>query len=337
MPNNKKKYPCIECKENVEESQHSVQCTICSRWIHKDCGVGDKLYNLILEISESIGRHCWSCEGCGIGLSKMNKMVQNHDREIRELRKDVDELKKQKPDTENLDNRITALATDVANLKTQPKSDNEIVFEELSLRESKRSNIMVFGIKDPNSELGDNAKKKVDEDSVLELLQELGFKLKMKEDIKFLSRVGKASAKKPIVVGFRSQVVRDKILNSAYKLGESTFFKDVSISPDLTTRQLEEDKRVSREAEAKNKEMMENESNEAKNFIWKAVGQRGQRYLKKVALTNAEKEKSKKIPPLRLRIPSHKRKAEMENEEEEVEVVEELPQSQQRKKSHKQY
>lgn len=332
MPN-KKKFPCIECKENVEESHHSVQCTICSRWIHKNCGVGDKLYNLILEISESMGSHCWSCEGCGIGLSKMNKMVQNHDREIRELRKDVDELKKQKPDIKNLDDRMTSLASDVANLKTQPKSDNETVFEELTLRESKRSNIMVFGTEDPNPELGDKAKKQADEETVLELLLELGFELKMRNDIKFLARVGKAAAKKPIVVGFRSQEVRDKVLNSAYKLGESIIFKDVSVAPDLTIRQLEDDNRVVKEAEAKNKEMGEKEPEEAKNFIWKAVGQRGQRYLKKVALT--DKEKNRKIPPLRLRIPSFKRKPAMENEEEEIE--EELPPSQQRKKSQKQY
>lgn len=333
----KKKYPCLECKKNVDEGQPSVQCTICNRWIHKDCGLGDKLYNLILEVKESMGSHCWSCEGCSIGIAKMNKMVQNHDREIRELRKDVDDLKTQQSATKDLDERVTTLSSDLESLKTQPKSDNDAVFEEMRLRESKKLNVMIFGIDEPNPRLNDKAKKKVDEDVMLELFEELGSKLQMKDDIKFVARVGKAATTRPVVVGFRSQEARDKIMNSGWKLSKSTVFKNVSISPDLTARQVEEEKKLKKEAEARNEALIENDPDEAKNYTWKLVGVRGQRYIKKVENAVNSQQQGKDRAPIRGRIPSHRRtRAEMEDEDN-MEEEEEGLLSQQRRKTYRQF
>lgn len=332
-----KKHPCLDCKNNVEETQASVQCTICSRWIHKDCGIGDRMYELILEVTESMGSHVWSCEGCSVGLAKLNKLVQNHDREIREIRKDVDVLKSKQSDTVDLNNRVESLVTDVKDLKAMPKTDNDTVYEEIRLRESKRMNLMIFGINEPNTTLDDKAKRKLDEDVILDIFEELGYNLKMKDDIKFMSRLGKTSTR-PIVVGFRSQECRDKILNNTWKLSKSEEFKDISVNPDLTPKQLEEEKKLKLEAENRNEEMAEKEPEVAKNFTWKLVGLRGQRLLRKVArgeepVTNNYQQRSNtRTTFTRARIPSQRRvRAEMEDND----IEEENQPSQQRRKTNR--
>ena len=219
-----------------------------------------------------------------------------------------------------------------------PKTDNDTVYDEIRLRESKRTNIMIFGIDEPSFTLDDKAKRRVDEDVILDIFEEIGFKLKMKEDIKFMSRLGKSDTR-PIVIGFRSQECRDKILNNTWKLSKSTVFKDISVNPDLTPKQLEEEKKLKLEAETRNEEMAEKEPEAAKNFTWKLIGQRGQRLLRKVpkgevpVATNYQQRSN--VRNTRARIPSQIRtRAEMEEGENSVMVEEEENQlSQQRKKT----
>lgn len=300
------------------------------------------MYELILEVSESMGSHVWSCEGCSVGLAKLNKMVQNHDREIREIRKDVDVLKSKQSDTSALNDKVEDLVSDVKDLKAMPKTDNNTVFEEIRLRESKKMNLMIFGIEEPSPALDDNGKRKADEDAILDIFDEVGHKLKMKEDIKFMSRIGKTSTR-PIVVGFRSLECREGILNNTWKLGKSAEFKDISINPDLTPKQLEEERNLKLEADRRNKEMTDKEPEAAKNFTWKLVGQRGQRLLKKVAkgeepaTTNTFQQRNS-TRTIRPRIPSQRRpRAEMEEEDANLEDVVEIQPSQQRRKANRLY
>ena len=68
-------------------------------------------------------------------------------------------------------------------------------------------------------------------------------------------------------------------------------YKKISISPDLTRKQLEEEAELKEEVEKRNKLMKENNPEEAKHFVWKLAGLKGQRYLEKVEERNQEKIK----------------------------------------------
>ena len=69
---------CIEYKEKVTSKQYSVACCVCERWVHKDCGIDDDKYKLIDKIFKKKGSHFWSCDGCSLGLSKLQIIAQLH-------------------------------------------------------------------------------------------------------------------------------------------------------------------------------------------------------------------------------------------------------------------
>jgi hypothetical protein len=103
----------------------------------------------------------------------------------------------------------------------------------------------------------------------------------MEEDtVRFCRRVGeKKEEPRPLVCGFWDEKDRNKVLRNAWKL-EGTDFENVSICPDLTRKQREEEADMRKEADRRNAEELTDED-QAKNLRWAAVGDCGQRFLVK--------------------------------------------------------
>jgi hypothetical protein len=103
----------------------------------------------------------------------------------------------------------------------------------------------------------------------------------MEEDaVRFCRRVGeKKEEPRPLVCGFWDARDRNKILRNAWKL-EGTDFENVSICPNLTRKQREEEADMRKEADRRNAEELTDED-QAKNLRWAAVGDRSQRFLVK--------------------------------------------------------
>jgi len=104
-------------------------------------------------------------------------------------------------------------------------------------------------------------------------------KLRMEKDaVRFCRRVGeKKNGPRPLVCGFWDEQEKGKVLRYARQL-EGTAFKDVSVGPDLTKLQREEETEMRREATRRNEEELTAED-QGKNLRWAAVGDRGQKYL----------------------------------------------------------
>ena len=85
---------------------------------------------------------------------------------------------------------------------------------------------------------------------------------------------------RPLLLSFKSPHSRKDILASAKKLSKSAF-KHISICPDLTKNQQEEDKQMRTEVLQLN---AENPTDEKGAFLWKVVGVQGQPNRRKVKI-----------------------------------------------------
>jgi hypothetical protein len=308
----KKSFPCIECKKNVE-NQHSINCCVCQRWVHKDC-IDETIYKLVIEIHEKHGAHFWSCDGCSRGLSGIQKIVAAQDAKINELRKDVDVVKndvdcvkKDVKENKESQNKVIDRVETVEKLVDNMKSTNEHdIYKELDERAAKQSNLIIFDIPEQSADLTPSERKDEDIRIVLQVIKATGFKNASEQSLKFVVRIGerKDGQARPTCIGFREQADRDRVLRNGKNI--ATNFPNYFLAPDLTKIQLARDKDVRNEATKKNAELNEDE---AKNFAWKVVGPGGQKRLMKV-----KKIETGEAPTARTRLTSTKRTAaEMED------------------------
>lgn len=104
-------------------------------------------------------------------------------------------------------------------------------------------------------------------------METINVKLNIETDVKFVRRIGeKKDATRPLLVGLIDPNTRGTILNNASKLA-NTQFSGISLVPDLTKRQREEDEEVRKLCETRNRER----SGDDLNFIWKPLGPQGSR------------------------------------------------------------
>ena len=161
------------------------------------------------------------------------------------------------------------------------KQGEHSVYEEMRERETRRLNVVFFGIPELE-ERGATGQEKLDWDkqsccNVFNALEvDLGDK-----SIKFCRRVGeKGDRPRPVVMGFWTEAERALLLRNVKRL-EKTMFSDIGVAPDLTKIQREEEKEMQKEAERRTAQL--SEEDKAKNLQWLVVGNRGEkRFVKAV-------------------------------------------------------
>jgi hypothetical protein len=104
--------------------------------------------------------------------------------------------------------------------------------------------------------------------------------------VKFCRRIGeKGEGPRPLIAGFYTETDRSKVLRYGKYLSE-TEFKDVTVGPDLTKVQREEERDLKEEAERKNEELTEDDR--SKNLQWIVVGPKGEKRLIKAVQRERE-------------------------------------------------
>jgi hypothetical protein len=312
------KYPCSVCKSNVTNNQEGLKCCICDRWNHKKCGIPDDVFGLASRMEEIQGFHIWSCEGCGIGLMKVHKVMAQQSRDIENLKKEIKDVKESTvshgTDISGIKEDIIGVKTDIEEMKkAQPTLTESSVYEELSERSSKRKNIVVYGIAESDSPQVEE-RRNDDTTNILSVFKTMKLSIKA-EDIKFISRLGekvKEGETRPLLIGFKDQDTRDSILQNVRKLANTSHSK-VSIVPDLTLKQRQEDKRLLGEKEQRNEKLPEED---AKKWEWKLVGPAGERRLVKVKKKENQTQQDKNS---RERLPSQRRTRDQLTDSEEEE------------------
>jgi hypothetical protein len=97
--------------------------------------------------------------------------------------------------------------------------------------------------------------------------------------IKFTKRIGERGEEpRPLLTGFYTEAEKVLVLKNAKKL-DSTWYKNVNIAPDMTKKQREEEKKLKKTAEERNRNLPETDL--AKNLHWTVVGARGERRIEK--------------------------------------------------------
>jgi hypothetical protein len=90
-------------------------------------------------------------------------------------------------------------------------------------------------------------------------------------DIKFCRRVGARKERgRPLIIGFYNKATRDRIVKAELP-------EDITVGPDMTKKQREEEIEIWKEMEDKNKSRTEDQV--AKNLYWRLVGPKGERRL----------------------------------------------------------
>ena len=170
----------------------------------------------------------------------------------------------------------------------QNKDDNYISREEYRERELRKMNVIMHRIKEPGDDIKwAEDRRRHDMDECEKIFDELEMEEDEKADIKFCRRIGeKGQDPRPMVVVLRTETTKNKILERAKNLRESSY-KEVGIVPDLTVQQRREEQQLSEEADRRNREELTTED-QTKNLKWLVVGPRGAKKIIKGVPRNAQ-------------------------------------------------
>lgn len=287
-PPTAKQYPCITCNSHVKKNDKAVQCSLCDLWIHYSCSdMSEEMFKLLNMMKEQGDSHAWSCKCCKSAVQNLNKKVIALEKKMTEMRNDITSNSENITTTngrvDNIEKDVDKLKSSVAQGTSTEKAE-DAVFREMKDRETRKENIIIHGLQEPDSSVkGGPNRKKLDINNIIQILDSIGCKVDFDEDVKFCIRVGERleshdKRQRPVIIGFREPKIREKILNSARKLS-TTKFKDIGIVPDLTARQRREDAAVIRECEEKNNTISREE---ALNWEYKVVGPKGQKKMIRV-------------------------------------------------------
>ena len=209
------------------------------------------------------------------------------DQRIDDLEKNI---KQQEENNRNVNSRVDNIDTAVKEVQETTKTVKQDVTREVTkawsreLREraAKKDNVMIYGLEEPPSTATSAAaRKKYDTDKLTEVLGDIGVDISVDNDIKFCARAGaweeNRKDPRPLCIGLRSSTVREKIFSSAKNLA-NTNYRNLSIIPDLTHQQREEDRELIKEVDSLNAGLSEEES---LNWQYRCVGMKGERVILK--------------------------------------------------------
>jgi hypothetical protein len=187
-------------------------------------------------------------------------------RRLREMEKRLDSV--EEANKKNDDN-ITQVKKKVEKIERKVENrintNEDVIFEELREREAKRLNVIMHGVQECDKRSANGEKgMEWDRKEIREIFNVLELSLSI-EDIKFCRRVGENSeAPRALIVGFYTEYAKSVLLRYTRYLAE-TDYRDVSITPDLTRRQRQEELKMKDEADRRNEEEL-TEDDLAKNL-----------------------------------------------------------------------
>jgi hypothetical protein len=176
--------------------------------------------------------------------------------------KEVEEsLKEVKKNTQKNTEAIASIEKKVEEIAEAAKTSNECMTkdeiearlreerDEMRERKDREMNVIVHGAEECGPETsGGDERMAWDKGECLKLFSKHNVRLRT-EDIKFCRRVGpKGDSARPLVVGFYSQATRNAVLKVDWRATSP----DLSVGPDLTKKQREEEMQIWKDMEQKN-------------------------------------------------------------------------------------
>lgn len=285
-------HKCIECKENVKNTDKmgSVQCSQCDRWSHLKCtSLVPEALKCLWDTYDATGHHWWACEGCNKAYMNLTRRMNQWERDMAELKATVTSNTALAKETSAKVEKMATNMEEVAKSRKEDKADavNEAtkrMSAELLEREGKKNNAILYGLNEPPLTVKGKDRKTRDLDNIEGMFREMGVRPETSNSIKFSFRMGELDDKvteepRPLCIGLQNTESRDHIFEKARNLGRSKNYFRVSIVPDLTKLQREEDRALMKQADKLNSEMTEEDK---KNWFYRCVGKKGERRIAKL-------------------------------------------------------
>jgi hypothetical protein len=279
MSKNKKAETCLACNKAFTKTDSSIQCVICTLWIHhKPCSaVSDEGFKFLSEQMQATGAAYWACRSCVRYSQGITMRVREVEKKLEEVQKD---LKDNAQEIQRVDKKVDDISKELEKVKEQNKAEgnNYITAEEYREREARRTNIIMHRVRESVAMLTDE-RKQADLNECANILREIGLAAEI-SNIKLCRRIGeKGEEPRPLIVVLRSETTRTAILDAARYLRDSTY-SDISIVPDLTYTQRQEEAELADEADRRNREEL-TADDQQKNLKWQVVGPRGAKRIVK--------------------------------------------------------
>ena len=288
-----KKNPCGNCQDECN-SGNAVVCGFCELWSHVKCidGMTPEFIKCCDAMNKYYGGSSFLCVVCRKVTGMLNQSMKDMEARMKQteaLLKTAElERKVLTEKFENLESRNRQVGENVKKIEVEVTSGMEKAKEEVKdemrdetrEREEKRTNIVVYGMKESKEAEGEK-RKEDDEEMVKKMVEEIG--VQPKGEFKVRYRAGKkmeGERPRPMVIMVEDDETRESIMANARKLSGKDEWKRVFVSPDLTWRQREElkkeEKKLQDDAERRTEELKKEEK-EGKYVV---VGQRGRRWVK---------------------------------------------------------
>ena len=191
-------------------------------------------------------------------VEKMETTQSTYEDEVRNLRKDLDEVK-----------------------NSSGEGSDEIssgVLAEIKDREERKHSVIVLGIKE--SAATEKTQIHADENQILDkMFSDMAIPTLSSDNLKFKARLGskEPGKQRPFLLKFHDVRVRDGVLRNSSKIT----IPGVRVKPDLTKKQREEDERFKQSVDDENRSKPSDESGD---YRWKIAGPPGN--LRKVKVRN---------------------------------------------------
>ena len=275
-----------------KEDGHSIQCNVCKRWCHVACSdIDQSVLKYFKMQEETSGEHSWSCIGCLSAYAKINARVAAMENRLKDVE---NQARDNQIANANTAERVTVVEESLKRAETNRKKDKQDLMketqaawsEELRERAARQDNIIIYGLEEAGLDIENGMQRQeLDNSAINELFKAIDADIKS-EDIKFAIRVGKRTPAvrerpRPVKISFRCKEKRELVFDKARNI-PSSVFHEISIVPDLTDQQREEDKALMTEAEKRNDELSEEDR---LNFEYRCQGRRGERTIVKAKVS----------------------------------------------------
>ena len=276
-----RKTVCVGCKKNFTKSDYCVICGSCSYWYHKACaGMAEEVFKCVDQHYKDNGSTFWNCQPCATYARGITARLREIEGRLEVVEKNQEE---QDEKIENVEKEVDSINQE---LRKRDKKVEEIVgekektmYEEFRERDMRKKNVILHGVGEIQKERPTwEERSDWDRRSCVNVFDAIELDITA-DAIKFTKRIGeRGEGPRPLLAGFYTEMEKVAVLKNAKRL-DNTQFKNVSIAPDLTRRQRDEEKDLKKTAEERNRNLAETDI--SKNLHWTVVGARGEKRLEK--------------------------------------------------------
>lgn len=201
------------CCAKITEEHLSLICCVCKKVFNAACVSLTKTEIRSIKSTKGVAWTCTSCEAMGNDLNSLKAAIVSLQEEVKELRR-------------------------VGSLKTEATLSEDLIEDvvaEISAREKKRKNIILFNIPEPAS--ADNAERLAqDAQLVCDLFSSISPEVPLSVQPVRLGKFNKEK-KRPLKVSLPNEMHVQTIIRNASKIKDDNNFKHISITRDKTKRQ----------------------------------------------------------------------------------------------------